>query len=154
MRSLVYAAAMARGSHHGREAVVLVEIAYVTLTAGFYAGLQQRALGVRPALLGDAIVVLGVPGLAQAMDWTVHRAVGASAPGKATLAVSLFTAISALFHLYVMRRGAFLTGDRGNSLAADFRRMPLLVAGFVARPLVLLPAAAARLARILSAEAA
>ena len=144
MRSLVYAAAMARGSQHGRLAVVLVEVAYVTLTAGLYAGLQQKALNVRPAMLGNGFVVLGIPGLAQAMDWAAHRAAGAPAPGRATFAVCVFTAISALFHLYVMRRGAFLTGGRGSSLATDFRRMPQLVAGFVARPFLLFAAAPSR----------
>src|SRR5580658_9856650 len=39
-RSLVYLAAMARTGLHGGGAVVLVEIAYVTLTAGVYAGMQ------------------------------------------------------------------------------------------------------------------
>jgi hypothetical protein len=152
-RSLVYLAAMAHG-HHGRFAVVAVEVAYVTLTAGIYAGLQQKALAVRPRALGNLIVVLGVPGLAQAMDWLVHHAAGAVAPEKATLAVCIFAGVSALFHLHVMRRGALLTGDSGHSLAHDFRRMPALVVGFVVKPFAALPALAARLVRALNAEAA
>ena len=43
-RSLVYLAAMARSGPQGRMAVVLVEMGYVTFTAGLYAGLQQKAL--------------------------------------------------------------------------------------------------------------
>ena len=43
-RSLVYLAATARTGSHGRFAVVLIEIVYVTLTAGIYAGMQQNAL--------------------------------------------------------------------------------------------------------------
>ena len=46
-RSLVYLAAMARSGSHGRLAIVAVETAYVTLTAGIYAGMQQRALLLR-----------------------------------------------------------------------------------------------------------
>ncbi|MGB6687793.1 MAG: hypothetical protein WBE76_08110 [Terracidiphilus sp.] len=153
-RSLVYLAAMARGAHHGRLAIVMVEIAYVTLTAGIYAGLQQSALTVRPRLIGSMIVAVGVPGLAQAIDWLVHRAVGAAAPARATLAVCIFAGFSALFHLYVMRRGAFLTGERGHSLVKDFRRMPRLIADFVSSPVAAFPALAARVARALNAEAA
>ena len=152
-RSVVYLAAMTRGLH-SRLAIVIVEVAYVTLTAGVYAGLQQKALAIRPRIYGSFIVALGVPGLAQALDWLVHHAAGAVAPERATLAVCIFAAVSAMFHLYVMRRGAFLTGDCGRTLAEDFRRMPALVKGFVVRPFAMLPALAARLLRALNAEAA
>jgi hypothetical protein len=69
------------------------------------------------------------------------------------LAVSVFAAISAVFHLHVMRNGVFLTGT-GRSLSDDFRRMPRLVAGFVVRPVVLLSAFTSRLARTIESEAA
>jgi hypothetical protein len=153
-RSLVYLAAMARSGPHGRLAVVLVEVAYVTLTSGLYAGLQQRALELRSRRLGDLIVVLGVPGLAQVFDWLAHHAVGAPAPARATVAVCLFAGVSAMFHLHVMRRGAFLTGHHGNSLREDFRRMPGLAVGFALRPWVFVSALPGRLARVLNAEAA
>src|SRR5580692_12696968 len=88
-RSLVYLAAMSRKGVKESLAVVLVEIAYVTLTAGAYAGMQQKALGLNSRLLGNLIVVLGVPGLAQALDWLVHRLSGAAATNGATLVVSI-----------------------------------------------------------------
>jgi hypothetical protein len=135
---------MARAGLRGGLAIVLVEMAYVILTAGLYAGLQQKALAFRPRILGDLTVVIGVPGLAQVLDWLTHRAVGAAAPGKATLAVCVFAAVSALFHLHVMRRGVFLTGHVGRSLREDFRGIPRLTAGFVARPFVFVSKIAAR----------
>jgi hypothetical protein len=152
-RSLVCLAAMARTSLEGGLAIVLVEIAYVTLTAGVYAGMQQKALGLRSRLLGNLIVVIGVPGLAQALDWSAHRVMGAAVTGRATLAVSLFAAISALFHLHVMRNGVFLTGT-GRSLFDDLRRMPRLIAGFVVRPLAFLAALTAGPARTVEPDAA
>lgn len=112
-RSIVYLAALARTGLHGGLSIILVEMAYVTLTAGLYAGMQQRALGLRSRLLGDAAIVFAVPWLAQLLDWLAHRAVGAAVPGKVTLAVCIFATLSALFHLHVMRRGAFLTGRAG-----------------------------------------
>ena len=136
-RSLVYLAALRHSGPHGRQSIVLVEIAYVALTAGIYAGLQQRALGLRSRLLGNVLVAAGVPALAQVFDWLAHRAVGAAVPARATIAVSIFAGVSALFHLFVMRRGVFLTG-RGFSLLDDFRRIPRLVAAFVAAPAVLI----------------
>ena len=89
------------------------------------------------ALLGNLIVVFGVPGLAQALDWFIHCLSGAAATNRATSVVSIFTAISALFHLYVMRNGVFLSGH-GRSLQDDFRRIPRLVTGFVLMPVVYL----------------
>lgn len=129
MRSTIYLAAMSRKGFRASLAVVLVEIAYVTLTAGVYAGMQQKALSVRPRMIGSLIITIGVPALSQAIDWTAHRVTGAAVTGKATLAVCLFAGISALIHLHLMRRGAFLTGI-GTSLADDFRS----IFTFSARP--------------------
>ncbi len=143
-RSIVYLAAMARTGLRGGLAVVLVEMAYVTLTAGLYAGLQQKALGLRSRLLGNLTVVLAVPGLAQLLDWFAHHAAGAAAPARATLAVCIFAALSALFHLHVMRQGTFITGHRAHSLSEDFRRIPRLTAGFLLQPFALLSAIAVR----------
>jgi len=126
---------------------------YVTVTAGLYAGLQQKALGFRSRVLGDMTVVLGVPALSQFLDWLAHRAVGGTVNGKATMTVCIFAAVSAIFHLYVMRRGAFLTGDKGHTLSEDFRHMPRLIADLAIKPVGLLGTLVARQGRIASAEA-
>jgi hypothetical protein len=145
-RSLVYLAAMARSGSHSQLAIVAVEIAYVTLTAGVYAGMQQRALGLRSRRLGNLVIAVGVPGLAQFLDWLTHHAVGPAAPPRALFAVCVFTLISALFHLHVMRRGVFLTGLAGRTLADDFRRLPRLILGFSLRPIALLSTVRVRIA--------
>ncbi len=144
VRSIVYLAALAHSGPRGRLFIILVEIAYVALTAGIYAGLQQRALqGLRSRILGNLIVALGVPALSQLLDWFEHRAVGAPIPARAMIAASVFTSLSALFHLFVMRRGVFLSG-RGQSLGDDFRRIPRLIVGFVAVPAALFMSLAGR----------
>jgi hypothetical protein len=152
-RSLVYLAALARSGPHGQLAIILVEIGYVALTAGVYAGLQQRALALRSRLLGNLIVAFGVPALGQVVDWLAHRAVGAPVPLRAMVAVSIFAGVSALFHLFVMRRGVFLTGH-GRTLGDDFRRIPRLIAGFVAAPVVFLMSLASRSETAAESEAA
>ena len=154
VRSMVYLAAMVRGRSHGRFSIVLVEMAYVTLTAGLYAAMQQRALGLRSRLLGNVAAALAVPALAQALDVLAHRALGAAVPARATIAVCVFAAISALFHLHVMRSGVFLTGERGHSLAEDFRRIPRLLAEFILAPGAMVYTLAAWLTRPAETEAA
>jgi len=135
-------------------AIVLVELAYVTFTSGIYAGLQQRALGLRPRALGNFVVALGVPALAQSFDWLVHRAAGPAVAPRATFAVCIFTFTSALFHLHVMRNGAFLTGGQGRSLIDDFRRMPRLVAGFIVLPVACISARMQQPSAAVESEAA
>lgn len=127
IRSAVYLAALTHARLHTAFALVAVEIGYVALTGGLWAGLQQRALGLRSRLAGNLLIVLAVPGLSQVCDWLAHRAAGPAAPPRALAAVCAFTLVSALFHLHVMRRGVFLTGTAGRSLADDFRRIPGLV---------------------------
>jgi hypothetical protein len=153
-RSVVYLAAMTRSGPQGRLAIVVIEIAYVTFTAGLYAGLQQKALGIRSRLLGNITVTAAVPMLAQFFDWLTHRAAGAPVPAGATFAVCVFAVVSALFHLHIMRRGVFLTGHRGHSILEDFRRIPRLTAGFAVMPFAILFAAAARLSRSIQSEPA
>lgn len=152
-RSIVYLAAMARTGTRGGFSIILVEMAYVTVTAGLYAGMQQKALGFRSRLQGNLTIVLGVPILAQILDWLTHRAAGVSVSGRALFMVSVFAITSALFHLHVMRKGAFLTGNSSSSLRDDLRRMPRLAADFVLSPIMILSTRAARLARVLIAEA-
>jgi hypothetical protein len=151
-RSMVYAAALAHPAHGQRTTVALVEMTYITLTAGFFSGMQQRSLSLRSRALGNFMVAVGVPGLSQMLDWAVHRMAG-GAPARATVAMFLFTFISALFHLHVMRNGVFLTGH-GRSLADDFRRIPRLLAGFVAKPFALAASLGARPAAPLSSDVA
>src|ERR1700733_14663931 len=98
-RSVVYLAAMVRTGPHGALPVVLVEVGYVTLTAGVYEGMQQKALRLRSRLLGNLIVVLCVPGLAQTLDWSTHRLTHTVANHRTILAVSFFAVLSALLHL-------------------------------------------------------
>ncbi|HMF53119.1 MAG TPA: hypothetical protein VK593_02135, partial [Edaphobacter sp.] len=151
-RSLVYLAAMAHTGSHGALPIVLVEMGYVTLTAGVYAGMQQNALRLRSRLLGNLIVVLGVPGLAQTLDWFTHRLTHTTPTHRTILVVSFFAVLSALFHLHVMRNGGFLTGQ-GRSLLDDFRRVPRFIAGFVLRPVDFLTARISRPARSVEPEA-
>jgi len=153
-RSFVYLAAMVRTGASGGFFVVMIEILYVTLTAGVYAGLQQRALEFRPRFLGSLTVVLAVPMLAQLFDWLAHRVVGAPVPPGATVAVCGFAALSAIFHLHVMRSGAFLTGHKSRNLRDDFRRMPRLIAAFVAAPVTGLVTLATRPTSAAGSEAA
>jgi hypothetical protein len=154
VRSAVYLIAMARSHNSGKLGIILVEVAYVTLTAGLYAGLQQQALRLRSHFWGNLAVVVGVPGLSQALDWLAHILTHEPIPHRALLTVCIFTLLSALFHLHIMRRGAFLTGHGEHSLLHDFRRIPRLTLGFILWPYRFVTELIARRARAVNAELA
>lgn len=147
VRSLLYGVAMLRGARDARLAVMCVELIYVTLTAGIYAGLQQRALKIRRRWLGDACIVLLIPGVSQLLDWLAHKAAGAPAPTGAFTGALVFTLLSAIFHRHLMRHGTFLTGESEDSMIEDFRRIPGLLLSFLLWPGVFLRSLPAKIER-------
>jgi hypothetical protein len=139
VRSSIYLAALAHKGPGSRLAPALVEMWYVTFTAGVYAGMQQRALGLASRRNGNFLAAVAIPSVSLVLDWLVHLFAGAPSPSRCAIAVCSFALISALFHTYAMRSGAFLSGH-GRSLGDDFRRVPRLLAGFLAAPVVLMVA--------------
>jgi hypothetical protein len=89
VRSLVYLAGDGPHWPSRHTARRSCEVGYVTLTAGVYAGLQQNALRIRSRLLGNLILVLGVPGLAQVLDWLTHHLTHTVATSRTILARQL-----------------------------------------------------------------
>jgi hypothetical protein len=124
---------MAHRGHAGWSGVILVEMGYVTLTSGVYAALQQRAIRIRSRVLGSLTVALGVPGLAQLLDWTAHRITSTAVAGRVTFSVCLFALISAVFHLHLMRKGMLLAGS-GRSLVDDLHGIAKLILRAFLRP--------------------
>lgn len=122
----------------------LVEAAHVSLTAGVYASLQQRSLGVRPRWLGNVLIVAGVPMGAQAVDYLLQKAAGTPHMQAASLGMVGWGLLSALFHLHLMRHGSMLVGEGAGTLRSDLRRMPRLVVLFVAAPVMALAGKGAR----------
>ncbi len=80
---------------------------------------------------GIAVMII-LPVLTHSLELAVHLARGTPKLFTSIVASVCFTAISTLFNLYAMRRGALVVGDGSSSVASDMRRMPRLIAGFVA----------------------
>jgi hypothetical protein len=135
VRATGYAIATAKHGWRAGVAAVLLEVIYVGSTAGFYAALQQRSLKTAPRWFGNLLIAVGVPMLAQTVDWAIHVLAGTPNLKVATLGVGVFTLLSALFHLHIMRQGAMLVGKEGRTLAEDMRSMPRLIAGFFLQPM-------------------
>lgn len=136
IRSFVYLLTTMKHGWHSELHAIAAEMFYVALTAGIYAALQQGALDVRPRWLSNLLIVLAVPVLSQTVEYTVHAAAGTPNLKTATISILSFGLISAMFHLHVMRKGAMLVGSKSRPFSDDLKRMPALVASFLAAPVI------------------
>lgn len=144
IRSIAYVEATAKHGWHTGFHAVIAEVVYVASTAGIYSALQQKALNIKPRWVSNSLIVVGVPILSQFVEFTIHAAAGTPNLRTVTMGIMIFGLISALFHLHVMRKGAMLVGSKGRPFSEDLRRMPSLLAGFLATPIVIIVGAARR----------
>ena len=71
------------------------------------------------------------PATFQLLDFALHSALGTARFGSGLIASATFTALSAMFNLFVMRRGALLVGREGKPFSHDLLVLPRLAFSFV-----------------------
>jgi hypothetical protein len=119
----------------GRRAALsamIAEFLYRSVTAGFYGAITQAFGEAEPAWAGGLIVIILLPMVSHSVELGVHPLRGTPRIVSSLIASVGFTVVSTLFNLYAMRRGALIVGANAGSVSADLRRMPALIAGFVA----------------------
>jgi hypothetical protein len=99
---------------------------------GFYGAVGQAFSSARPVWASYLIVMVIVPAMAHVAEFLVHWTGGTPHLGRAITASVTFSAFSALFNLFLMRRGALLVAGAGDGFGADMRRMPRLLGDFLA----------------------
>lgn len=124
---------------------MFAEFLFRAATAGFYGSLTQRLRLVTPAWQGSISAMILLPAISHSLEFAVHLARGTPKLKTSMIASICFTLVSTLFNIYAMRRGAMIVGAGSNSLAADFRRVPALLAGFLSVVPIALWRAAGRL---------
>lgn len=119
------------GPHAALEALV-TELAFRGIVSGFYGALTEAFRFVEPEWAAAVAAMILLPLLGHSVEFAVHFLRG-TAKLKASIVGSVcFTAVSTLFNLYAMRRGALVTGEGRETLGSDLKRMPRLIAGFLA----------------------
>lgn len=113
-------------------AAMLAELLYRGISAGFFGALTQSFRRAQPAWLAATAAMVLLPLASHSIEFTVHLARGTPKLIASMISSVIFTVLSTLFHLYAMRRGVLIVGSEGRSMAADFRAMPRIVAGFLA----------------------
>ena len=108
-----------------------LEFAYRSVTAGFHGALTQSLRGIEPAWRGAVAASLLLPAAGNSLEWLLHKLRGTPNLRTSIAASVIFTMVSSLFHLFSMRRGHFIAGERSLPLREDLRQVPALLRDFV-----------------------
>jgi hypothetical protein len=124
---------------------VLVEFSFRFVTSGISGALVQSFRRATPAWLATLIVTISLPVFSHSIEYVSHYAqeqyfssvlpASTNDSRQIAFAVSvLFSVMSAMFNLFIMKHGVLLVGagSETKSLWSDLKRIPLLVVIFIA----------------------
>ncbi len=119
-------------SHHGhRGGAVLAEAFFGATCAGFFGTITQAVRFATPQWQAEMVVALAIPVVFQTGNFYFHAALGQGGFRAGMISSAMFTALSAAFNLYIMRRGTLLSGSEGKSFVQDLAMLPRLALSFV-----------------------
>jgi hypothetical protein len=132
VRGLIFFCVNLVAGWHAAVAALLTELTFRGVASGFYGALTEAFRFAEPEWAASLAVVILLPLVGHSLEFAVHLLRGTAKLGASIFASVCFTAVSTLFNLYAMRRGALVTGEGGQSLGADVKMMPRLVLSFLA----------------------
>lgn len=139
IRALIFLFTNLTAGWRAAAGAMIAEFIFRAVTSGFYGSLTQAFRTVEPAWTAALTVLILLPLISHSLELALHLARGTPKLMSSMVASVAFTEISTLFNLYAMRRGALVVGAEASSMASDMRRVPRLIAGFVASgPLMIL----------------
>ena len=112
-------------------AAMSTELVFRGITSGFYGALTEGFREAEPPWAAALGVLVALPLANHSTEFVVHWLRGTRNLAPSIAASVIFTAISTLFNLYAMRRGALIVGTGRGSLVEDLRRMPRLILDFI-----------------------
>ena len=112
-------------------AALLTEFVFRFATSGCYGALTQALRRVEPARNAMVTAMIVLPACGHGLEFVVHWLRGTANLHASVAASVALTVVSTAFNLYVMRRGALITGEDAGSLAGDLRRLPSLFVEFL-----------------------
>lgn len=131
-RGILILLANLSGGLHGALGAMLAESCYRALTSGFYSAFTQSFRFARPAWVASAIPMILIPIISDGLEISMHGFRGTQQLGATAVASVIFTAVSTLFELFLMRHGVLVMGQHRKPLAEDLNRIPRLLFDFLA----------------------
>jgi hypothetical protein len=144
LRALVFLFANLAAGWRAATGAMLVEFLYRGISAGFYGAITQSLRTAEPQWAAGVVAMILLPLISHSIELSIHLMRGTPKIITSMIASICFTAVSTLFNLYAMRRGALIVGDNGASVTQDLKRVPGLIAGFVLQPFTWLQASSGR----------
>jgi hypothetical protein len=132
VRGLIFFSVNLVAGWHAAVAALLTELIFRGAASGFYGALTEAFRFAEPEWAASLAVMILLPVAGHSLEFAVHLLRGTAKLGASIFASVCFTAVSTLFNLYAMRRGALVTGEGRQSLGADVKMMPRLVFSFLA----------------------
>ena len=111
---------------------MVAEFIFRAITSGFYGSVTQAFRKAEPVWQAGIAVLVVLPLASHSLQLAIHVARGTPKLVNSLIASVAFTEISTMFNLYAMRRGALVVGAEASSIGSDLRRVPKLIAGFIA----------------------
>lgn len=121
-------------------AAMNTELVFRGVTSGFYGALTENFREAEPPWAAAVTAMVLLPLTGHSLELLVHWLRGTQKLLPSIVSSVIFTAVSTLFNLYAMRRGALVVGRQKKSLLEDLRTVPRLLIEFV----ILLPRLALR----------
>lgn len=131
IRALIFFVANLSAGTRGAWAAMSTEFLYRAITAGFYASLTQSFRHVKPEWQATLTAMVLLPLVSHSIELCLHWLRGTPNLRLSILASASFTAISTAYNLFAMRHGALIVGHEAQTLWADLRRTPVIIAKFL-----------------------
>jgi hypothetical protein len=131
-RALIFFFANLSAGLQAASGAMMAEFVYRAVFAGFYGSLTQAFRRAEPAWKANLAAMVLLPAISHGLELLVHAVRGTPNLKTSLLSSMAFTALSTLYNLYAMRRGALVVGEDAGTVLEDLRRTPALIAGFVA----------------------
>ncbi len=102
--------------------------------SGFYGAITQNLSYVRPVWKSALGALILLPVANHVLEFIAHWARGTEKLWESIIASVCFTALSSLYHVFIMRRGVMIVGDGSQSLFRDLAIAPKYAVLFAASP--------------------
>jgi len=132
LRALVFLCANLTAGWRAATGAMLAEFIYRGISAGFYGAITQSLKDAEPAWAAGVVAMVLLPLVSHSIELSVHILRGTPKIITSIIASVCFTAVSTLFNLYAMRRGALVVGAGSDTVKSDLKRVPRLIGGFLA----------------------
>jgi len=114
-----------------------VEFLFRIFNSGASSSIAQSFRSAQPKWLASLLVMIMFPAYAHIVEYTLHTLNGDKNVNKSIVFSIIFSALSAIFNLFAMRRGAMLVKDAEQQpFWRDLKKMPIIFAEFFSYPFI------------------